>query len=59
MMKTFKKEDIISDMPLYRIYMVIGDGWYVANKLTKKYRRFGFEKYDNSLVVLDYAMSIG
>lgn len=50
------KEDRIVDMPLYSIYMVIGDGWYVVNKNTKTARRFN--KDYSYLDVMDYAESI-
>ena len=53
-----KKEELLFDMPLYAIYMVLGDGWYVANKTTYIAKRFGFEKYTSYLDVIDYADSI-
>ena len=45
----FEKDDIIFDMPLYTIFMVLGDGWYVLNKNTKIARRFGFERFSSYL----------
>ena len=53
----FNKEDKIADMPDYSIFMVIGDGWYVLDKLNHTAKRFGFERYDSYLVVLDYVES--
>lgn len=54
----FTKEELIADMPLYSIFMVLNDGWYVANKITRKVRRFCFEDYYSYLDVLNYADSI-
>ena len=51
------KEELLFDMPLYSIYMVIGDGWYVANKATRKARRFNFKEF-SYLDVITYADSI-
>ncbi len=36
MRRKFTKEEVITDMPLYTIFFVIGEGWYVANKLERK-----------------------
>ena len=33
----FKPDELIASIdPIYRIYMVFGEGWYVVNGLTKK-----------------------
>lgn len=53
----FKKEELLFDMPCYTIFMVLGDGWYVANKLTKTAKRFDFKNH-SYLDVIDYADSI-
>ena len=34
------KEDKIADMPLYAIYLVAGEGYVVANKITRRARVF-------------------
>lgn len=54
----FTVEEILADMPLYAIFMVIGDGWYVGNKSTRKLKRFGFNDSCTYLDVLEYAESI-
>ena len=53
----FSKEELIFDMPYYAIYMIIGEGWYVANKITKKLQKFEFATY-SYLDVINYADSI-
>lgn len=52
-----QKEYMLFDMPLYTIYMVIGDGWYVGNKVTNEAKRFSFKNH-SYLDVIDYADSI-
>lgn len=54
----FKKEDVIFDMPLYTIFMVLGDAWYVLDKATRIAKRFSFERF-TYLDVMEYAESIG
>ena len=50
------KEDKIADMPYYSIYLVPGEGYVVANKLTRTAKIFKTAHY---MEVLDYAMKIG
>lgn len=54
----FKKDELIADMPLYSIFMVIADGWYVGNKLTGTVKRFSF-RTSTYVDVLEYADRIG
>lgn len=49
------KEDKIADMPHYAIYLVPGEGYVVANKLTRTATTFKTDYME----VLDYAMKIG
>lgn len=51
------KDDILFDMPLYSVYMIIGDGWYVVDKTTRRARRFNFIEF-TYLDVMNYADSI-
>ena len=55
----FKPDELIASVePIYRIYMVFGEGWYVVNRLTKKTRFFDFKNTKSYLEVLDYAESL-
>lgn len=51
------KDDLLFDMPLYSIFMVVGDGWYVANKMKRTAKRFNFKEF-SYLDVMNYANSI-
>ena len=57
-MKKFSKDEVLFDMPLYTIYMVIGDAWYVGNKLNRTLHRFSFLNF-SYVDVINYAESIG
>ena len=59
MYRTFTKEELIADMPSYYIFMVLGDGWYVYDKLNRKTKRFDFRTTTSYLKVLEYAESLG
>ena len=54
MYRKFKKEEIICDMPLYSIFFVIGEGWYVGNKT-----KMSVKKFTSYMDALNYAESIG
>lgn len=55
----FKPDELIASIdPIYRIYMVFGEGWYVVNGLTKQTRFFDFKNTKSYLEVLDYAESL-
>ena len=54
----FKKDELIDDGPLYNIYMVIGDGWYVLNKESMRATRFSFLRNYSYMDVLSYAENI-
>ena len=55
MYRKFKKEELIDDMPLYSIFFVIGEGWYVGNKMDRTVRKITTSYVD----ALNYAESIG
>lgn len=44
-------------MPFYAIFMVLGDGWFVANKINKSVKRFSFKEH-SYLDVMEYAETI-
>lgn len=54
----FKKDELIAACPLYSIFMVVADGWYVGNKMTRTVKRFSFIT-STYVDVLEYADKIG
>lgn len=59
MRSRFTKDEVLFDVPgFYTIFMVIGDGWYVFNKLKRTLKRFSF-KTCTYVDVINYTDSIG